>query len=486
MPDQPNILWICSDSQRWDTLGCYGNPWVRTPHLDALAGQGVVFEHAFAQNPLCQPSRGSFLTGRYPRTTRLRQNGQNIPDDERLITRQLADAGYVCGLVGKLHLSACDRRCVMGDWHGLDPERFMHGIEHRIDDGYAVFEWDHAPTGWNRASAYTQWVLGQGGSFERPVREDCRWVKRGMPEPLHQTTWCFDRAEAFVRTMAGSVYPWCLSVNAFDPHFDFDPPEPYLQRYLERLDEIPLPNYQPGELDNKPQAHRRRAFRREFGVEHMTARDHRMARAAYWAMCDLLDRHVGRVLAALDETGQAENTIVIYMSDHGEMLGDHGIYKKGALLYEPALRVPLIVRYPRRWGGGRRITDLVELADLAPTLTEAAGLPRAPGMQARSLVPLLAGQEGAGGRDDVYAEYYRSNPTVDPEYCTMLRTPTMKLIRQHAEPVSELYDLEADPGETRNVWAEPAYAAARAELTERLCDRMAYTCDPLPQRIGLY
>ena len=120
---RPNILWICTDQQRWDTLGCYGNPYVHTPHIDRLASEGVLFERCFSQSPVCTPSRASFLTGRYPRTTRCRQNGQDISDDEVLVTRLLADAGYVCGLAGKLHLSACNP--------SVTPE-----MESRIDDGY--------------------------------------------------------------------------------------------------------------------------------------------------------------------------------------------------------------------------------------------------------------------------------------------------------------------------------------------------------------
>ncbi|MCB0072387.1 MAG: sulfatase-like hydrolase/transferase, partial [Caldilineaceae bacterium] len=129
---RPNILWICTDQQRWDTLGCYGNPHVHTPNLDRLAAQGTVFTHAYSQSPVCTPSRASFLTGRYPRTTRCRQNGQDIPADEVLVTKLLADAGYVGGLSGKLHLSACN------------PAASPLG-ERRIDDGYAVFHWSHTP-----------------------------------------------------------------------------------------------------------------------------------------------------------------------------------------------------------------------------------------------------------------------------------------------------------------------------------------------------
>ncbi len=132
MSDTPNILWICTDQQRFDTLGCYGNPYVHTPNLDRLAEQSTLFEYAFSQSPVCTPSRSSFLTGRYPRTTRCRQNGQSIPSDEIPVTKMLHDAGYVCGLSGKLHISACNPSA-------------CHGTERRIDDGYDQFFWSHAP-----------------------------------------------------------------------------------------------------------------------------------------------------------------------------------------------------------------------------------------------------------------------------------------------------------------------------------------------------
>ena len=129
---RPNILWICTDQQRYDTLGCMGNPWVQTPNLDRLAQRGALFERAYCQSPVCTPSRASFLTGRYPRTTRCRQNGQSIPEDEVLVTRLLADAGYSCGLSGKLHLSPCH------------PSVAPTG-ERRIEDGYAEVHWSHTP-----------------------------------------------------------------------------------------------------------------------------------------------------------------------------------------------------------------------------------------------------------------------------------------------------------------------------------------------------
>jgi arylsulfatase A-like enzyme len=499
----PNILWICTDSQRFDTLGCYGNPFVRTPNADRLAARGVLFENCFAQNPLCTPSRGSFLTGRYPITTKLRQNGQSIPPGERLVTRLLADHDYVCGLSGKLHLAACNRRFLLGEeWWQLPRElELIQGTEPRIDDGYAEFYWDHAPSPMFRSSAYTQWIEAHGAlelyRKEKPARADCPHILEGMPAELHQTTFCAEMAENFIERHAGYPHPWLFSVNIFDPHFHCDPPEEYLQPYLERLDEIPLPNYVPGELDNKPpwQMERHAPKTQTFGggiagygeSDTGDPHQHRLLRAAYWAQCDLIDAQLGRLLGALERTGQRENTLVIFTSDHGEMLGDHGLYIKGPFLYDPAIQVPLIVSWPGHVLEGVRTKALVELSDLAPTLLEAAGLPRHPGMQTRSLWPLLTGAAPLDRfRDDVYCEYLNSNPDHPKTYLTMVRTATHKIVAAHGAGTGELYDLAADPTETRNLWDDPAAASVKTEMLVRLCDRLAMTADPLPVRTGIY
>ncbi len=486
---QPNILWICTDSQRWDTLGCYGNPHVHTPNLDRFAQQSILFENAFCCNPLCTPSRGNFLTGRYPVTTGLRQNGQDIRPSERVVPRLLADNGYLCGLSGKLHLCACDHRIKnLGPegWWKYDAEYYFKGVEPRIDDGYTEFHWDHAPSGHCPSSAYTRWLLEQGQRMRTPPREDCRFVHHGMAPAYHQSRWCGRRAIDFMRAHAGKHYPWLFSVNIFDPHFEFNPPDEYLQPYLERIDEVPLPLWREGELDAKPPFHARFASGK-MGRDMMSERDHRMLRAAYWAMCDLIDTAVGEMLDALDETGQRENTIVIFMSDHGELLGDHGMYHKGPLLYEGAVHVPLMVSYPAAIAGGKRTRALVELGDLAPSLLDAAGVPRYNGMQARSLWPLLTGEAPLDTfRDDVYCEYYNSNPGRPPQYCTMVRTAEHKIVVWHGQEVGELYELNDDPGELVNLWDDPACGGLRHAMMKRVCDRMAWTADPLPERIGIY
>jgi len=464
-----SILWICSDQQRFDTLGCYGNRFVRTPNIDRLAERGVLFERAYCQNPLCTPSRASFLTGRYPSTVRCVQNGQSIPEQEVLVTRLLADAGYTCGLSGKLHLSACNpRACAV--------------MERRIDDGYAEFHWSHHPTPDWPANEYTQWLCEQGEEFRRSPFPGCGHIRTGMPGPLHQTTWCAEKAIRFIEARADADTPWLFSVNMFDPHFPFDPPERLLQRYLDDLEDVPLPNYRPGELETKPEHQQNWHQGGPHRAEEMSERDHRLVRAAYWAMIDLIDEQVGRMLGALEAAGQAENTMVIFMSDHGEMLGDHGLYLKGRAFYEPAVRVPLIVSAPGAIQGGRRSRALVELVDLAPFLLEAAGLPVPRSMQGHSLLPLLSGGADLDHhRDDVYSEFHVARQRPKPgDNVTMLRTDRHKLVVVHGKEPGELYDLKADPTETDNRWDDPACRAVKVDLLRRLSDRMAETVDPLP------
>lgn len=475
--NKPNILWICSDQQRFDTLGCYGNQFVTTPNIDQLAENGTLFEHAYSQSPVCTPSRASFLTGRYPRTTRTRQNGQSIPPDEVLVTKFLADAGYTCGLAGKLHVSASH------------PDA-APVIERRIDDGYAEFHWSHDTEPMWPANEYFAWLKERGVRYERKTFRGSEHVQVSAPGDHHQSVWCADKAVHFMEAQADFDRPWLFSVNLYDPHHPFDPPLEYLERYLENLDEIPLPNYVPGELDDKPifqQNDHHRAYNTSgyFPAAEMTDEEHRLLRAAYWAMIDLIDDQVGRMLEVLNETGQRDNTIVIFMSDHGEMLGDHGLYLKGPYFYDPAIRVPLIVSWPGRVAADVRSRALVELTDLAPTLLEAAGLSIAKRMQGRSLWPLLTGERDTDShRDDIYCEYYNAKPWHrDPAaHATTVRTHTHKLVAVHGLNTGELYDLERDPDETQNRWNDPDYHSVKTEMLVRLCDRMAWTVDPLPER----
>jgi arylsulfatase len=478
---KPNILVICTDQQRADTLGCYGNSHVATPNIDRLAGEGVLFENAFVQSPICSPSRGSFLTGRYPRTTRLRQNGQIIPPDEKPISKLLADSGYVAGLVGKFHLAP-------------GAPEIAKTTEPRIDDGFSEFNWAQSPgDNWGQNSDYTRFLSERGLQYKTTPHELSPWVRNGMPEDATEAAWCATRACDFIVRRHDA--PWFYLANIYAPHHPFDPPKSFLDRYLDRLDTVPLPAAMEDDLASKSPYQRTDSegaygkvggWLGGFGKHEMRDIDHRMVKAAYWAMCDHVDQQVGRILAALDASGAADDTIVVYMSDHGEMLGDHNIYLKGPYFYDAAIRVPLIVRYGRKLAP-RRVAGLFELVNLAPTLLEASEAMPYAGMQGRSALSWLADTAQREQTDaSIYCEYYNAMPYhLDPTaQLTMLRTETHKIVVDHAHDDGELYNLVDDPLELRNLWRDPAALALKAELLVKLTHRMAFTADPLPPRLS--
>lgn len=473
---KPNILWICTDQQRFDSLGCYGNNFVKTPNIDKLAQNGILFENSYCQSTICSPSRTSFLTGRYPRTTRCTKNGQNIPENEVLVTRLLKEAGYTCGLSGKLHLSACN-------------PKVNTGMERRINDGYDLFHWSHHPQESWPVNEYIHWLRAKGKEFQTRPIDDCEYVVYGPDAEDHQATWCTEKAIEFIDAHENRDQPWLFSVNIFAPHHPFDPPKSHLQRYLNRLDDIPLPNYAEGELDTKPSVQKRDhqgayANPNLYPFNRMTQKDHKYIRAAYWAMCDLIDEQVGRMIKALERTKQLDNTIVIFMSDHGELLGDHGIYLKGPHFYEESVHVPLIISYPEKLNASNRETAMVELIDLAPTLLEAAGLEPYQGMQGKSLWPLLSGIETTH-REDVFCEVDESKEKLGMNgISTMIRTQTHKLVLHPVNDEGELYDLVEDPEEQINLWKSARHGEVKSQMMERMSRRLAGMTDPLPPKIA--
>jgi arylsulfatase A-like enzyme len=314
-----------------------------------------------------------------------------------------------------------------------------------------------------------------------------------MDSEHSHTKWCVDKAVDFINTLSTSETPWLFSVNIFDPHHSFNPPEEYLQRYLDMIDEIPTPEYTEGELENKSHFANKDhtgAYDTPGHLEFdaMTDMDHQLVKAAYWAMVDNIDAQVGRLLDSLEETDQLENTIIIFTSDHGELLGDHGIYLKGPHFYECSIHVPLIISWPKKIQGGTKNNQLVELVDIAPTILEAANLDIYEGMQGKSLMTQFENDDTVH-KENIYCEYYNSNINhVDPKaYGTMIFDGQYKLIKYHGDKekikcIGELYDLESDPNETINRWDDESYKEIKIEMLGKLCDKMAYISDPLPVR----
>jgi arylsulfatase A-like enzyme len=465
----PNVLWICPDMQRFDTIEGLNNDVIHTPNIRKLMSESVTFTHAYTQSTVCSPSRASFLTGRYPHTTGLRALGQRIRPDERLVTKILSDAGYACGLSGKLHLSPT----------------FGGRLEDRIDDGYSVFDWSHDISAlWPGHNMWRVWLDEQGVKWPTPPKgNDAHAWGVPIDGKYMQTAWCSDRAIQFIRGQR-QFNPWFMSVNIFQPHAPYWPAEQYLDHY--RASDMLSPNYREGELKNKPvyqQVDNRGASGgHDVSFAKTSDLDHRKMKAAYYAMIEQVDTEVGRMLQALEESGQADDTIVIYMSDHGEMLGDHGIFLKGPYFYEGAIRVPLMIRWPGKFKAGLKSDALVEMVDLAPTLLECTGMPIPVGMQGKSLFSLLTGKT-TRHRDSIYCEYFDSLALYNPPPMSVcVRTEQYKMAFYQNLGLGELYDLDKDPDETNNMWDSSAARATREMMMQTMVTRMIDTVDPLPER----
>ncbi|GAB3433866.1 alkaline phosphatase family protein [Flindersiella endophytica] len=467
--EQPNILLLCTDQQRFNALAAYGNPEISTPNLDRLAAQGALFENCYVQSPVCGPSRGSLMTGKYVHSHGLWANGVGLPAHERLFTRDLADAGYDCGLVGKLHLSAC----------------FAGRSERRLDDGFRVFRWAHDPYKGSSENAYHRWLrASHPGLYEEALDPGSDVTFDSMPTEAHYSHWIGEETISFLRTDRRRDQPFCFIANFFDPHHGFGAPKEYLDKYDPAGLSQPITT--PDELAGKPpiytEASQRSYAGHAKGYAEYTAEELQETKAAYYAMVTLVDDEVGRILAALDEAGLTEDTIVIFTSDHGEMLGDHQLMLKGPMMYEFAVRVPLLVRWPGRIPAGQRRPELVQWIDLAPTLLEAAGLPPSPAHQGASLLGLLAGTK-AWQRDFALCEYRNSgHPYDQPVHTTMLRHDRWKLVVHHGgatgrEHTGELYDLADDPNELTNLWPDREHRETRLDLYERLLDALVATED---------
>jgi len=480
---RPNFLFICTDQQRFDTLGCNGNPVIRTPTLDRLAAEGANLTNVFVQCPMCMPSRASLVTGRYPRIHGARWNGVSLPTTERTFMQELHENGYHTALFGKLHLRP-------------------HVLRERDDPTYGFAEAviaEQPRPHW--ASAYRDWLHETYPQYEaedrlRTISEELQVSVPARPAEAHFTTWAANETIRFLGSQPQE--PFFAMMSLYDPHHPFDPPEPYASMYDPA--EVPQPVWRDGELDDKPphflDGHRGRVDpilglseppprggpkTTQPDLSTVTAEQWGQVIAHYYGMVSLIDDQVGRVLRALKEAGLDEDTVVIFTSDHGELLGDHGLLFKGPHHYDCVLRVPTLVWWPGHIPAGRRIDALVELIDLPATILAMAGLAPPLGMQGQSLVPLLEGATDAG-RESVLVE--RSDLYWRLEMRT-LRTERWKLTYYAKRPFGELYDLAADPLEFRNLWDDPGHQRVKRELFAALLDRLITSEDPLPPQTAV-
>lgn len=444
MTSRPNILWYCTDQQRFDTIRALGNPHVQTPTLDTLVEKGVAFTHAYCQSPICTPSRSSFMTGMYPSRVHNTRNGNDtFPEQTPLISKLIADAGYDCGMIGKFHLQSSG-----------------HRTEPRLDDGFSFWKFSHAPRDdWEHGHDYADWVKQNCGDLNAMRNSEER-----VPAEFHQTTWATERALEFLALDRPADQPWLLNINVYDPHPPFIPPKAYADRF--NAGDLPGPYFRDTDLEQQKQL-----ADVDFQGEVRTPEGHdaHQMQANYYAMIALIDEQFARLLSAIEDSGQRENTVIIFTSDHGETLGDHGLMQKGCRFYEGLVRVPLIFSWPGNLQQGLQSSALVELLDLSHTLLELTGCDVPEHVQGKSLVPILTGQNTPNHlRDFVRCEYFDA---LDPHFtggtgtfATMHRTERYKLTIYHDKDLGELYDLQEDPWEFQNLWDSPEHQQIKHQL----------------------
>lgn len=390
------------------------------------------------------------MTGMYPTRVHNTRNGNDtFPPYPPVITKLIADSGYDCGLIGKFHLQSAG-----------------HRTEPRIDDGFSYWKFSHAPRDdWSEGHDYAQWVTGRGGDLDSLRESEDR-----VPPEYHQTTWASECAIDFIESHRDDSQPWLLNLNIYDPHPPFIPPKIYADRF--DAAKMPGPHFRDSDLTQQT-----KLASLDFQDELRTPEEHNafQVQAWYYAMIAQIDDQLARILATLDATGQRDNTIILFTSDHGEALGDHGLMFKGCRFYEGLVRVPLIFSWPEKFASGVQSDALVELLDMTSTLMELCQLEIPDYMQGKSLMPILRGEtDGHNHRDFVRSEYFDA---LDPHFTggtgtfgTMYRTRKYKLCMYHDKQLGELYDLEADPWEFNDLWDSPEHQSVKHQLIREAFD----------------
>ena len=457
---RPNILFIIVDEMKWNVMSCAGHPIVKTPHLDRLASEGTRFATAYTVAPICTPSRYSFFTGRYAHVHGSTDNNTPPCEPQLLLPAILKHHGYQTAISGKLHFI---------------PNNLAYDFD---------YFWSFAGEGPRKLPTWPGDVEKKHGKNaarrlqihpfpDDPLGRDLG--KLTYPKEDSQTFWITDRAVDFLR-VRDKDKPFFLFVSYLDPHSPSHLCEPYWKMF--DAEKMPLPpTFKPAAPGSAPIGANRHEVHDPKIVQAMTA--------AYYAKVTMVDDNVGRLLAQLCTLGLAEDTLIVFTADHGNMLGDLNRWFKG-VMYEGSARIPLLIKAPAasplaaQFNRGAVINNIVENIDVMPTLCEMAGVPLPlQGIQGRSLTGLVAGKDD-GWKDVAMAERNSS----------MIRTTHYKLIQnketgvRHGGGEYELYDMLHDPLETHNLAGDPAHAATVKELATRL---IAWQKDhpPVPAMAGI-
>lgn len=465
MARQPNILFLLSDQHRADAIGCAGNAGIQTPHLDALASRGVRFANAFCSGPLCMPSRASMLTGVYPHNHGILDNASgNVMPHLPTFTRALQQSGYHTAGVGKFHFFMHDSTPDVDSQH---ESALGLGFDELVEvEGKEISEVQRGP--------FTRYLAERG--LETTHRDDYRSRRRdhpvwhSAPSPLgeehHHDAFISRLAVDWLQDWSGDR-PFFLQVGWVGPHVPWDAPG----RYAAMYDPAGVAPPAQGPFDGHPDSVRAKVER--FGLDRATPDELAAMIASYRGLISHIDAWIGRILDTLERRGLADNTVVVYGSDHGEQLGEHGLIQK-SVFYEPSVRVPLIVADPRRGTRGDCRAP-VEMLDLCSTFTDLAGAEPVRSAQGASLVPLLDAPDDVptGWRDAVYSELRDE---------VMIRTSNYKYVLRPRDDRQELFDLERDPGELDNLSGDRRHGDIETALRDRLLGWLVSSAQPVRTR----
>lgn len=433
-PRRPNILFLMSDEHRADVTGYEGNSVVRTPILDELARTGVVFRNAYTPSPICIPGRQAMLSGQLPRTCRCERFGEDLAPGYMTFARRFSEYAYSTVACGKLHHQGQDqmqgwrRRIAFDDIHVASP--FVPGLRKEEAEHYAVpgQKWSDAKEALRAGVGRSPHAIAD----EFAVQGALNFID------LHFNNAFYDRPSA--------SQPLLLKVSLLLPHYPYLTDERKFGYYLNRVTPF---------LDETPFEHPFLSQRQvRVGVD-ATERDIRRATAAYYGMIETIDTQYGSVLDALRHVGQdPDDWIIVYTSDHGEMLGEHGIWEKQKF-FDASARVPLIIRWPHRFAAPRVVEENVNLCDLFATLCDLAEIPAPPGLDSRSMVPLMDGDSTdwlRRWRNETISQFGGRN--------LMIKRDHLKYQYYGPDMPEVLFDLQEDPQERRNQIDEPRYERA--------------------------
>lgn len=487
-----NILLITSDQQHHDTLGVT-NPRIRTPNLDRLAAEGTRFDRAYCVNPTCSPSRATLITGMYPSAHGCWAIGVKLPEDVPTVGDLFQQHGYESILVGKAHFQPLKSepgsesiecqpilrdldfwRDFHGPWYGFNHVETarMHANESHAGQHYALWLEEKGLANWR--DYFQPWPPDPNDKYRGPYYQRDRLVW-DLPEELHHTHWVGERTVANIERCAAAGKPFFLWASFFDPHPAYVIPEPWASMY--DPDDMQPGTHVEGEFDAMPPQYAKTretnpdfsAYREPSGQGLHGFHSHlhgdaefRRSLATYYGMVSLIDLEVGRILESLDRLGLAENTLVVFTTDHGHFLGQHGLIAKGAFHYDDLLRIPMLVRAPGHAdaAAGRVSSALQSQVDFPQTFLAAAGIATPGIMQGVNQLDVWQGK-AERARDWALVEN-RHNPTT--VHLRTLVTDRYKLTVYRDADYGELFDLADDPGEHRNRWDDPAYREVKAGL----------------------